>query len=377
MSNTNTKLSVGVFEEEEPISFAPKDALGVPILNVEGLVGDLKDHLEEVDLENKGESSLKSKETAEGATGEQGDQRSKDVEEQLSASKELSEQLKNQLKRMYGDNLTISQEVNGEEVDTNLDNLELTPSDFANIISAKIQEEKKEEDKDKISIKGLSDFGKAIIEIEKKGGDYKSLLAVKEQVFDPLEKLDLSSQEGQEEALLLFYQIQNYKPEDIEIIIQGFKDKGLLEQKSEQAIVSLEKWKEENIALAKENAKKYASEQKERLKSYKEVIKEKVGEKFELKDTFVNKLVELSVAKEEGRYIVDKLYDEYRRDPAKTADLLLFLSDKEEYDRQVSNKKVITSKLETASKIRIRTSPSEISQIKDNDEETVEVTIRK
>jgi hypothetical protein len=56
---------------------------------------------------------------------------------------------------------------------------------------------------------------------------------------------------------------------------------------------------------------------------------------------------------EEGKFELDNRYNEYRMDPEKAARIALFLSDEDEFIKQVTKKAVTEKQLDTARKIKI------------------------
>ena len=105
----------------------------------------------------------------------------------------------------------------------------------------------------------------------------------------------------------------------------------------------------ETEAKVKES-RELVERKKELMKGFKKDLKENLSE-FQLKDPLKNKIVELATKEDpDGRFSMDKMYTQWRTDPKKAARLALFLLDEEEFIKQVTNKAVVTSKLDSARK---------------------------
>ena len=98
------------------------------------------------------------------------------------------------------------------------------------------------------------------------------------------------------------------------------------------------------VEKAKETSNAQAEQRRALLKDYKKDIKGSL-EKYQLNDNIKNKVVSLATKEDEtGRFELDKVYYKHRENPQDAADLALFLLDKEEFIKQVTNKAVSTAK---------------------------------
>lgn len=260
------------------------------------------------------------------------------------------------LKLILGEDITtiIRQGEDGEDVEVPIEELELTPDVLAEIISAKHQMDLEEIKSNSISTKGVSELGKALIEIEKSGGNITELLRVKKAISDPIENLDLDTVSGQKEALKIRLQASNTKEEDIDLLISAYESKGILEEKANSAANELKEYfkdlvKEQQEAIAKANETR-----DQLLKDYTKELKTSLNSTFELKPPIQDKIIKYSTKKnDDGSYEIDAIYNQWRNDPKKTALLSLFLLDNEEYNNQVSSKKRQADKLDSAGKLSV------------------------
>jgi hypothetical protein len=282
---------------------------------------------------------------------------------------ESSENYKNLLKGMWGDSIgTIVQEIDGEEVEVSIDEMDIDEEMFQTIIQSKIEHEKESAGKNKISTEGISDFAKSLIEIDRNGGDISELLEMKRAYSDPLDNLDISTPDGQKQAIYLRKKAADPNQDDDEIIllIDAYEKKGILEEKAEIAEKELRDAFEMQVEARKKAAIDAQEARKKMLEDYRKDLKGQVSNQFTLNDTVIKKLVNIATkSDDEGRFELDSRYSEYRRDPQKAARLALFLLDEEEYIKQVSSKEVKNEKLKSA-KLKLRAKTSSGAEVGSN-----------
>jgi len=285
------------------------------------------------------------------------------------AKNESSENYKNLLKGMWGDSIgTIVQEIDGEEVEVSIDEMDIDEEMFQTIIQSKIEFEKENAGKNKISTEGISDFAKSLIEIDRNGGDISELLEMKKAYSDPLDNLDISTPDGQKQAIYLRKKAADPNQDDDEIIllIDAYEKKGILEEKAEVAERELRDAFEMQVEVRRRAAIDAQEARKKMLEDYRKDLKGQVSNQFTLNDTVIKKLVNIATkSDDEGKFELDSRYSEYRRDPQKAARLALFLLDEEEYIKQVSSKEVKNEKLKSA-KLKLRTKTSSGAEIGSN-----------
>jgi hypothetical protein len=291
------------------------------------------------------DSSLKDKDNGEGDepldTGVE-DTSKLDREKQTKAPEEKvgnQNHLHKILKNLYGDQtLTIIQEVDGEDVEVSVDELELDEELLAEIIRTKSEQEKEEVAKDKISIQGVTEFTKNLIEIDKRGGTVTDLLELRQNYIDPLEQLDTTTPEGQKAVIRLRMLAAGSSEEDIKDFVEVFEKKGELETK---ALKYESEIREAVNARAEERKQKVLAaeeDRKERMKVYKQDLKQSIKESFELKDTEVNKLVDFATKYTQDQNDLAKTFTEALADPKRAAKLVLFLFDEKEFEAQINSK---------------------------------------
>jgi hypothetical protein len=258
---------------------------------------------------------------------------------------------------MFGDSIDtlIQEDEEGNEIEVALDEVEIDEDTFKEIVKSKLEEIKEEAAKDKISVKGISDFTRDLIEIDRNGGDINELIKVKESFSDPLDELDLTTEEGQIKAIYLRMMAGGQDEDTIRRLIKSYKADGELEEIALRAEQELRSAMQQQVERAKQAAIENAERRKTLLKSYKKDIKENLSD-FELNENIKNKIVQLATKEDDnGRFEIDTIYYAHREDPKKAARLALFLLDEQEYINQVTNEAVKNTKLNTAKKLKIVT----------------------
>jgi hypothetical protein len=261
-----------------------------------------------------------------------------------------SDRYRQQLKKLKI--TSVVQTVGDQDVETPIDDIDITEEVFTDLIQAYIAEETERSSKDKVSTKGLSDLTKKIIEIESHGGNPTSVLQYQQAYADPLDQLDLETTEGQRGAVALFMQANGKDQEDIAARLRLYEEQGVLAEKA----VEFEAKMKQAIADHAEQQVQQAIEQerayKENLKTYKKNFKDSLDSKFQLNDTVKSRLVDFATKPGEGnRFGFDVQLMEVRKNPELAAELALWLQDREEYIRQISNAAVTKTLTNTAQKI--------------------------
>lgn len=326
-----------------------------PDFSFGGFVGDSEEE-EEKDKEVKGESDEEVPEDeAEKEEGSSQDSEGEDVPEDEPETS--NNEYRSMLVDMFGDSVgTIVQEVDGEEVETPLSEIDIDGDLFKEIVQSKIDEEKELAAEGKISTEGISDFAKSLVEIDGKGGNITELLEMKKAYSDPLDNLDMSTPEGKKEAIYLRKKAANPNEEDqeIQLLIEMYEKKGLLDEKAESAESELRGALEAEVERRKEAADKVKEEREELLKNYRKDIKKSLTSQFKLNDKTVKRLVDMSTkADDKGRFELDDRYAEFRRDPEKAAKLALLMLDEEEYVKQITSEELKNEKKKSG-RIRLR-----------------------
>lgn len=244
---------------------------------------------------------------------------------------------------------TIENE-NGEEIP--FDEYEVDEDTFVDIIKAKIEEVKDQTNSN--STKGLSDFTKHLLEIEKNGGNISQALQTYQTIQNPLDSFDLNDEIDQQKVIFMkYHNVMGMEKEVVIDLIEGFINKGKLEDEALKADSEIRGAVSKQLEAINAKAIQDKETKKERLKVYRDSLRENLN-KFDLSDHYKRKILDTATKEDEsGNFALDAVYYEMRNNPEKAAELLLFLTDKEEYKKQITKEEVRDSKLDTLKKLKL------------------------
>nr|DAV67718.1 MAG TPA: hypothetical protein [Caudoviricetes sp.] len=291
--------------------------------------------------ESENSSSKEKKETVEG------------VEEETSDSKFYKSIISDLVKEGLWESFDGIEDENGEVIP--LDQVNIDKDVFYSIIASKIEEIKSKASENKISVDGVSDFMKRMIELEKKGGNVRQAMETYNALTNPIEALDLEKTEDQRKMVWLRYKLENkLDDQTITDIIVSREMSGKLEETAKQAKSQLEKAAEMQLQNLEQQAKERQQKEREEIKQYRADLSDVLNKEFKLKDSTKTRLLDLATKRDkEGLYGIDYLYHQAMETPEKATKLLLFLTNEEEYNQQISEKKVREGKINTMKSIRL------------------------
>ena len=293
------------------------------------------------DNKNEKNSSEEKKETVEG------------VEEETSNSKFYKSIISDLVKEGLWESFDGIEDENGEVIP--LDQVNIDKDIFYSIVASKIEEIKSKASENKISVDGVSDFMKRMIELEKKGGNVRQAMETYNALTNPIEALDLEKTEDQRKMVWLRYKLENkLDDQTITDIIVSREMSGKLEETAKQAKSQLEKAAEMQLQNLEQQAKERQQKEREEIKQYRADLNDVLNKEFKLKDSTKTRLLDLATKRDkEGLYGIDYLYKQAMETPEKATKLLLFLTNEEEYNQQISEKKVREGKINTMKSIRL------------------------
>lgn len=258
-------------------------------------------------------------------------------------------------KELLGVETIEKEDEEGGYKEYSLEEANLTMEDVIQLANEKKKQEIDDFKLNSVSVKNLDENQKAIIDIIAKGGDIQALLELQRTYVDPISKLDLDLEKDQIDVIYLHGKAGGKSDEDIELIIEGLKSKGILKEKAEVAMNDL------NEAVKNETAKKQKEAQDrieatdKALKDFKKDFKTNAKTEFkELNDVAVTKLTDfVAKKKEDGKYEMDSAYMKMRSDAKMATKLALFLYDMEEYNKLVAKDTSIKEAIKTEQKLRL------------------------
>lgn len=315
---------------------------------------DLTDQNQDSDKKEDQESSLKNNDK----TDDLDDPSTSKVESEKSkgAQSDISTKNRQRLKKLYGNKLqTIIQEVDGEDVEVSIDDIEIDDDTFEDLLEQGKRIELEQATKDKIPVEGISDTIKKIIEIHQNGGDITEILNA-HKYTQSVDSIDINTPEGQKHAIFLLHRQKGIDEETIQDLISGYIQTGTLAERGMEAQEKVKKRVDEFVEQRRLNAIEQKKKNDEWMKGFKKDLNVALSENFQINDTYKSKLVDFSSKPNaEGKFEMDQVYLESRKDPVKSAKLALFLHNMEEYDKQVASEKVLEKQMSIAGKARLTT----------------------
>ena len=257
-----------------------------------------------------------------------------------------------------------------EEGEISFDDFEVDENTFVDIIKSKLDEIK--ETAASNTTKGLSDFTKSLLEIEKNGGNVSQALETYQNFQNPLESFDLSDEIDQQKVIFMkYHQVMGMEKDVVMDLIEGFLNKGKLEDEAIKADTEIRNAVSKQLDAINEQAKKDKEKKKENLKVYRDKLRENLNS-FDINDNYKRKILDLATKEDDnGNFQLDSVYYEIRNNPEKAASLILFLTDPEEYNKQITNKEVRNTQLDTFKKLKLVKRGSDNIKIQSKDKKPV------
>ena len=185
----------------------------------------------------------------------------------------------------------------------------------------------------------------------------------------------MTKESDQQTAIYIKHKAQGLEDSDIKRIILGYKQEGILGEKSEEAVKSIDDAFNKHMKAISDKAIEDKKVRKERIKDYRKILGDGLKQ-FELNDSYKKRVLDLATKEDkDGRFEIDRLYAEARKNPKDMADLVLFLADKEEYIEQIVKEQKEKGKLESYKTIyRIKKEGSvKLPDVDDEDTDVVDI----
>lgn len=181
-----------------------------------------------------------------------------------------------------------------------------------------------------VSVDGLDETTKKLIQVKREGGDIRPFLEYEVNTLHPLQGLDLNNEKDQERLVYNKY-LNQLKDSDSAIAqVEHLKKNFKLDIVANEIAESVDKIYKEEVAQELENIRGKKAEALEREKeSKKELISyyKEIG----LNDKTAKNLSE-TISDKEGWSEADKLFFEAKKDPKLFGDILFLLKDKKGYE---------------------------------------------
>ena len=208
----------------------------------------------------------------------------------------------------------------------------------------------------KVDVSELNSVQQKLINIIKDGDFEKAreLFSEPAQLVEPFKGYDPTIETHNEEVFLkdLINRIPNISEKKALALLDIEKSEGTLDETA-QAIVDT--YRKEFIEGLEKTETETKKQKEERVKQEKQFVKDinSIYKQMEIKDSVALQMTKLVQRDNEGKRPVDNLIQEFMSDPSKASDLVMFLSNKELYDKKVSSKVKNEAELGFAKKINI------------------------
>jgi hypothetical protein len=240
-----------------------------------------------------------------------------------------------------------------EQGDVPFDEMDIDKETFLALIKQNQQDIKDSFKETSIDVNGISEFTKKLINIEKHGGDVQQALETYQQVKYPMDSIDLNDVRGQKAMCYLRLQAQGIDEKMAKDLIQSFELQGVLEERALESKEQLDHAFTESIARQEELAIKEEQEYKAALKTYRATL-DNVFKDQNLPDTHRRKLLDIATKQNErGDFELDTLIENFRKNPIDAADLIMFVTNKDEFIKNKSQSLVKQEHMNTLKKVSI------------------------
>lgn len=275
-------------------------------------------------------------------------EKKEDVKENIYASK-----IKDYIDEGFFSDADIEvQDENGETIKIALSELkDVTPEMFT-IIKEEQKRLKAEEIGEKyVSVEGLDERTKKMIELKKAGGDLSELIQEDIQYTNVLAGLDLDNEQVQENLIRQKLQSQGLKPKYIEAEIAEMKENLTLDTEAKQIVDDYNAYYDNLIDEKKKEQIARIEAEREQQKVFKKSLND-IYKGLKLPENISKVLLDNSTKTDEyGLTNTDKLYFDAKSNPETYAEISFFLNNKEKFKEFLGVKVKNETKLETVRKI--------------------------
>ena len=216
--------------------------------------------------------------------------------------------------------IEIENEAGEKELVPITDIKDFTPELFAQIKEQQNELKKQDLDSKYVSVEGLDDRTKKMIELKKAGGDLSELIQQEVQYVNPLNGLDLDDERVQEHLIRQKYNSLGWKPKHIEAEIEELREAMTLDLEAKKIIGEINTNFDKVVEQKREEQLNQIEEAKKSQKEFKKTMVEAFRSLDLKNDSLVKSLVEATANYDEyGLAEIDKAFFE-----AKSANPELF-----------------------------------------------------
>jgi hypothetical protein len=242
---------------------------------------------------------------------------------------------------------------------------------FDNIKEALKAKEQEEFSEKFISVEGVDEVKKRLINIVKNGDLElaKALFENPESLKEPFQGYDYENDTHNEQVLAWYYtNVLKHSSSETRALVNSAKSDLSLDEKAQKIV----EYQRAQFYTGLENKEQELQQEKineqERIKQYRKDLT--VSLKGEgLNEPTVRKFVDLATkTTKNGSFEIDEVYEEWMTNPDKAKELIFFLLDKENYLKKVTGETKKNVQLDNLKKIRIIQDNSKVSKQKKEEE---------
>ena len=229
--------------------------------------------------------------------------------------------------------IEIENEAGEKELVPITDIKDLTPELFAQIKEQQNELKKQDLDSKYVSVEGLDDRTKKMIELKKAGGDLSELIQQEVQYVNPLNGLDLDDERIQEHLIRQKYNSLGWKPKHIEAEIEELREAMTLDLEAKKIIGEINTNFDKVVEQKREEQLNQIEEAKKSQKEFKKTMVEAFRSLDLKNDNLVKSLVEATANYDEyGLAEIDKAFFEAKSsNPELFAKVAFLLTDEKAF----------------------------------------------
>jgi len=245
-----------------------------------------------------------------------------------------TERVKEYLEEGDWDDVQIEiEDEQGNPTTVKLSELSEIDADTFKQLKAAQKELKEQELKTKfISVEGLDETTKKLIEAKRAGADISQLIETDANLIHPLKEVDVDDPKIQEQIIRWSLQNKGEEADDIEYKIQKYKKNFTLDSEAGKIVKTINEEYDHKVTTALEEQKKANAEALESQKTFKKSISE-TYKNWKLNENTIKTLVDNSAKFDEtGLTQVDRLYFEAKKNPELFAEIAFHIIDQKGFD---------------------------------------------
>lgn len=246
-------------------------------------------------------------------------------------------------------------EIEGEEVQLS-EYKNIDKETLKDVISSYKDKLKEEANNEVVSVKDLDETKKALIDIIIKG-DYdevKNILSEPSVLKDPFEGYDNSNQDHNIKVYMAYLvSAQGHSQDEAEALTEIAIKNNSIDEKSLKIVETHRENTKKAVLAEQQRVQALEAEKKERIKTYAKDLDE-TYKSYGLRPEKVLQLKKVATQMNKvGNLPIDEVYDNLMKDPKTAADLILFMTEKELYDKRVYATAKKDSDIQSVKKIQL------------------------